>query len=154
MAGVPGFGTELDAVPKLPQSHGSVTSWCHNKSNRIPLKGNLPSLLLWLSVDGWWNNVIADGSLGGWRDNSDFTPRGGWGKLAVLGLFFIFYFERQFLVLGLETSPLLVIIFPLLNDLVLPAAQIQLGWAAISWKSLDISDTSCVTHLKWFCKEC
>lgn len=56
--------------------------------------------------------MIADGSLGGWRDNSDFTPRRVGSKLAVLGL---------------ETSPLLVIIFPLLDDLVLPAAQIQLG---------------------------
>ena len=53
--------------------------------------------------------MIADGSLGGWRD---FTPRRVGSKLAVLGL---------------ETSPLLVIIFPLLDDLVLPAAQIQLG---------------------------
>lgn len=103
---------------KASPNHGSATSWCHDKSKRIPPKGKPASLLLWLGMDGWWGNVIADGNLGGWRDSSDFTPRRGLGVNLEL---------QPLAVLSLESSPLLVIIFPLLNDLVLPAAQIQLG---------------------------
>ena len=111
------FGTELDAVPKIPKV---MAQWQEQEN---PPNGKPASLLLWLSVDGWWGNVTDDGNLGGWRENSDFMPKRGLGVNLEL---------QPLAVLGLETSPLLVIIFPLLNDLVLPATQIRLGWAAIS----------------------
>lgn len=111
MAGVPGLEQSWMQCQRVSKS------WLSDKSKRIPPKGKAASLLLWLSVDGWWGNVTADGSLGGWRD-SDFMPRRGLGVNLEL---------QPLAVLGLETSPLLVMIFPLLNDLVLSAAQIQLG---------------------------
>lgn len=41
-------------------------------------KGKSASLLPWLDLDGWWDDVIADVGLGGWRENSDFASRWGW----------------------------------------------------------------------------
>ena len=101
MAGVPGLEQSWMQCQSFPKSWLSdeLVSW---QQQEIPPKGKPESLLLWLSVDGWWGNVIADGNLGGWRDNSDFTPRRGLGVNLEL---------QPLAILGLETSPLLVIIF-------------------------------------------